>query len=193
MSRVVFALTGLPTSEPVSAADFRSYARLDDNGDAAFIESLIQTARALIEEQTGRSLISQTWTASLETWPEPGADGRIRVRLAPYPDSISSVTVDGVALASTLYTLRGDEAVFDIDLDDIPEGDNVTDGVVITFTTSPAGRPSSTRYIAPLKTAILMLTAHLYENREPMSEAQLFAVPGLALIINQFRVVRELN
>lgn len=186
--RPIFTLTGAPASEPVSVSDFRTFARLDDGGDSTLITSLLLTARHLIELKTGRSLITQTWTCALETWPDPDEAGLIRQRLAPAPLAISSVAVDGVALASTLYTLRGDEAVFDIDLDSIPEGDDVTDGVLITFTTAVAG----TLY-PPLVTAIKILTAHLYEFREPMTVDQLSAVPGLGDIITQCRVVRELN
>lgn len=186
---IVFALTSAPASEPVSAADFRTYARLDDNGDTTLIESLLLTARHLVEQATGRVLVAQSWTASFETWPDPDeTDGRIRVRLAPFPLSISSVTVDGVALASTLYTLRGDTLVFDIDLDDIPEGDDVTDGIIVTFAASP-----QTAAAPPLVTAIKMLAAHLYEHREPLTPAQLSGVPGLAHILSQYRVMRELN
>lgn len=187
MTRVVFALAASATAEPVSASALRSFARLDDNGDGALLDGLIAASREIVEAFTGRSLRADTWTAKLETWPEPDENGRRRVRLSPFPASISSVTVDGVALGAAMYTLLGDEAVFDIDLDSVPELDDVTDGIVIAF----AARNDAAS--ASLQLAVKMIAAHFYENREPVTDAALSAVPGLQMILLQQRVVRELN
>lgn len=186
---IVFALTGAPASEPVSASALRTHAHLRATVPAdAELEAFLLSARHLVERYTGRSLIAQTWTASFETWPTPDDDGRIRIRLSPFPASVASVAVDGVALASTLYTLRGDELVFDIDLASLPEGDDVTDGVVITFTSSPA-----LTACPPLGLAIKQLAAHFCEHREPLTDEQLVGVLGLGHILSTYRVIRELN
>lgn len=186
---ITFTLTGAPASEPVSAEDLRLHAHLDDNGDDADIESKLLTARHLIEQATGRSLIAQTWTAYLRSWPEPEADGLIHIRLAPFPASVASVAVDGVALDSALYQLKGDELiVLAADLESIPEGDDLDDGVLITFTSS-AGAIAA----PPLVTAIKILGAHLYEHREPVTVDQMMGVFGLGHILQTYRVMRELN
>lgn len=185
---LIFALTGAPASEPVSAAQLRAHARLDDNGDSTELDGFLLDARHLIESYTGRTLVAQTWTASLEAWPEAGADGRVRFRLAPHPASISSVVVDGVALAASLYALIGDEIVFAPELDMTPDALDPTSLIVVTFTTSPGLTQAP-----PLGRAIKILAAHLYEYREPVTMDQLAGVPGLAMIITQYRKMRELN
>lgn len=189
---IVFAQSVAPASEPVSVATFRAYAHIDDNDDDATLSGLLLAARHLVEKKSGRVLVAQSWTAKLERWPDPDRnDGRIRIRLNPPPLSITSVAVDGVNIASTLYTLRGDELVVSQDLETFPEGDTITDGVVITFAASPdaSGYPQ-------LLTALQMLAAHWHRSPEATHtfEAGLTATPlAVAALIQSARVMRELN
>lgn len=189
---IVFAQTIAPASEPVSVATFRAYAHLDDNDDDAVLSALLLSARHVVEQMSGRVLVAQSWTAALERWPEPGPhDGRVRIRLAPPPLSIASVAVDGVNLASTVYTLRGDELVLNQDLETFPEGDTVTDGVLIAYAASPAASA-----YPQLLTAIQMLAAHWLRNPEATHtfEAGLSATPlAVAALIQSARIMRELN
>lgn len=190
---IVFTQTSGPASEPVSAATFRAYAHIDSTLDAdAELNALLLSARHVVERATGRILVAQSWQAKLERWPAADPhDGRIRIRLSPAPVSITSVSVDGTALASTFYTLAGDELVVSADLEAFPEGDTITDGVTIVFAASPA----ATAY-PQLLTAIQMIAAHWHRNPEASHtfEAGLSAMPlGVAAIFNSARVMRELN
>lgn len=189
---IVFVQSNAPSTEPVSVATFRAYAHLDDNDDDAVLSALLLSARHVVEQMSGRVLVAQSWTAFLERWPEPGAhDGRVRIRLAPPPLSVTSVAVDGVNLASTVYTLRGDELVLSQDLETFPEGDTVTDGVLITYAASPAASA-----YPQLLTAIQMLAAHWLRNPEATHtfEAGLSATPlAVAALVQSARIMRELN
>lgn len=190
--RIVFSQTAGPTSEPVSASDLRAHAHLDDNDDTAALERLIIGARAYVESQTGRVLAQQTWTAKLERWPDPDPfDGRIRIRLSPAPASITSVTVDGVTLGASVYTLLGDELLIGSELETFPEGDDVADGIVITFAAQGAAAS-----FPQLKLAMLMLAAHWHRNPEATHtfEAGLTPLPfGVGALLASARVMRELN
>jgi hypothetical protein len=55
-----------PASEPVLLADAKQHLRVDQSCDDAYISGLITSARMMIEEWSGRSLITQTlnWTMS---------------------------------------------------------------------------------------------------------------------------------
>lgn len=189
---IVFTQSSAPASEPVSVATFRAYAHLDDNDDDAALSALLLSARHVVEQMSGRVLVAQSWTAFLERWPDPSPhDGRIRIRLAPPPLSITSVVVDGVALASTLYAIRGDEIVVNQTIESYPEGDTIGDGVLTTYAASPAASA-----YPQLLTAIQMLAAHWLRNPEATHtfEAGLSATPlAVAALIQSARVLRELN
>ena len=77
-----------PELEPVTAAEIRKSARVDDDRFDDEIDRLIPAARETAEQETGRRLVAQTWRAELDAWPTDGA--------IPLPQSpvISVTTVD---------------------------------------------------------------------------------------------------
>ena len=82
-----FRLITDATSEPVSLADARAYARIDDTSDDATVTSLIANARRHIERITGLALLTQTWVAVFDRWP-----GAYRSGLAgPWWDGVRDV------------------------------------------------------------------------------------------------------
>ncbi len=58
-----------PASEPLTAAETKSYLRVTDTDDDALIEGLIAAVRQQAEAFTGRALITQTWTLWLDRVP----------------------------------------------------------------------------------------------------------------------------
>lgn len=58
-----------PASEPVPLSDTKTYLRIADSDDDAFITALIIAVRQRFEEWAGRSLITQTWTLWLDGFP----------------------------------------------------------------------------------------------------------------------------
>ena len=69
-----------PAVEPVTLADAKAYLRVDNDDDDAVISALIAGARAHVEAQTRRALITQTWRLVRDAWP---GDGRIAVLPSP--------------------------------------------------------------------------------------------------------------
>lgn len=182
MAPVIYRQTVAPSSEPVTVAQLREHARLDDADDDVNLSALITAARSLIERDTSRGLVAQTWTATLEAWPELSPDGRYRVALSPKPAAISQATVDGAVVAASLYALRGDEAVFDSTVAQ-PTGETVASEIVITFT--------SGEIPAPLTLAIKMLAAHFYDHPDLIGEGG--AMPmSVAALIMPYRQMRAL-
>lgn len=57
------------TTEPVTLAEAQAFLRTDSDADTDLIETLITTARQIVEEATGRALISQTWQRVQSNWP----------------------------------------------------------------------------------------------------------------------------
>ena len=59
-----------PTVEPITVAEVKSHIRLDTEVDDAYISNtLIPSAREMIEAKTGRALITQTWEAVFDNFP----------------------------------------------------------------------------------------------------------------------------
>lgn len=60
-----------PALEPVTLADAKLHLRESDTGQDTLITALITAARKAIEEKCRRSLITQTWMATLDQFPSP--------------------------------------------------------------------------------------------------------------------------
>jgi uncharacterized phiE125 gp8 family phage protein len=67
--RSVYQLTQGPASEPVTVADVLTYLRQDHAEAIPDIESRIARAREYVEEQTGRSIVTQSWKLFRDQWP----------------------------------------------------------------------------------------------------------------------------
>lgn len=61
--------TVAPAAEPISLSDLKSALRVDHTNDDDELTLIIESARAAVERDTGRSLISQTWQLKLDYWP----------------------------------------------------------------------------------------------------------------------------
>lgn len=175
-----FELVTAPASEPVTASDLRAWARLDDNGDDAFLSALITSARCWVEFQTGRALLTQTWRALLPAWPDTGRDGWRRVRLTPKPKTVSSVTVDGAAVSSTLFAVVGDDLL--VDPAAASPGATLTAGVAITFT---AGEATAAAVARPLRDAIMLIAGAQYDDRQAAPPA------AAGALIAPYQVIRS--
>jgi uncharacterized phiE125 gp8 family phage protein len=157
-----FALALAPASEPVTLAEAKAHARIQHNRDDTAISALILAARQWAEQATGRALVSQSWTATLDVWPSAiEGEAFYRVPLSPAPiTAVASVTLDGDAVDSASYALRGDELWVSTDIAGSEE--ELGGGIVIAFTSSTV----AAHVLAAFKLAILMTVAYWYENRE---------------------------
>ena len=61
-----------PAAEPVTTEELRRHARIA--GEEADLAWLITTARERVEAASGRALINQTWTMTIDDWPSGDAD-----------------------------------------------------------------------------------------------------------------------
>lgn len=65
-------VVGQPTVEPVSVAEFKLAARIDDTRFDAEIPGLLAAAREMAEHETGRYFCEQTLRVELPGWPSAG-------------------------------------------------------------------------------------------------------------------------
>jgi uncharacterized phiE125 gp8 family phage protein len=69
-----------PATEPVTLAEAKVAARVDDSRFDSLLPGFISAARAMAEQETGRQFMAQTWRTDLEDW--PAADATIHVHRA---------------------------------------------------------------------------------------------------------------
>lgn len=159
-------ITVQPAREPVSLQDAKDHLNLTHDLDDALVEVLIQSARERVEKHTGRALITQTRQLVLGAFENS--------MLLPYPPLQSVDSIAYVDTAGTAQTLAA--AVFDEDTtgepgrvllayeQSWPEARSQFNAVTITY---KAGYGDNAQDVpAPIRSAMLLIIGHLYENRE---------------------------
>lgn len=164
------ALTTAPTVEPVSLAEFKSHARIDHNHEDGKIVGYLQAARRMVEADTRRALMTQTYTLRLDYMP-----AYITLEVAPV-QSVASITYfDGF---NTLQTL--DSSLYESDLFSEPAlikptfGSTwpvVYDRLNAVSVLLIAGYTSASAVPPEAKQAILMLASHWYEHGEAVADS----------------------
>jgi uncharacterized phiE125 gp8 family phage protein len=186
-------MTSPPAAEPVTVADAKAHMRIDTDAEDVLIGSLLLTSRLHIETALSLALITQSWTMTLDRWP---AARQLDLPLAPLR-SVDEVRVNDA---------RGDptevpEQNYLVDLASRPPRliwnncapplpGPAANGIEIDLTAGFGDTADSVP--APLKHAILMLTAHWYEHRDPQEIGTAGArIPdAVGDLINPFRTIR---
>lgn len=161
-------VSAAPSSEPITAAEQRTWSRITDTAEDTLLGTLITGARTHVEQYLGRSLMPQTLVAKWDCWPCEFVLERPPVRAIT---SIQYIDVNGTTQtvsASNYYA----------DLDSTPPRILAKTGyawptlqagrpnaVIVTYTTGYADAASVPQ---PIKMGISMLVDHWYENRGPV-------------------------
>lgn len=164
-------LVEAPGTLPVTAAEFRRQAWEIYDADASsdvYITELLGRATAHVETITSRKLVSQTWRAYLDEWPE--CSGAIelpfgRVTAISRFNWLGEDAVDHTMTANTDYiaALTGYFPKV-VPVSSWPSvGLFQVDPIRIEFV---AGFGAAAAVPVDLKHAILLLAAHWYKNRE---------------------------
>lgn len=177
-----------PATEPISLAEAKLFLRIDDSSEDALIETLISAAREMAENFTLRAFITQTWTMNLDEIPSgmspdfwegtitghagTAIRGGERAIVIPRPPliGINSLKTYDDSNTPTVFPAAG----YDVDINSAPgrmilrSGSTwPTDlrpgnGVEIEF---EAGYGDATKVPKPIKMAIYMILAKIYECR----------------------------
>jgi uncharacterized phiE125 gp8 family phage protein len=165
-----------PASEPVTLSEAKAHLRVEVSTDDALITALIAAAREHAEAVTARAFLPQTLEARWDEWPTTLALPRAPVASV---SSVKYLDADGVE-----QTLSGQD--YRVDLASIPpritptygtlwpEAQAVTGAVAVRFV---AGYANAGAVPAAIKQAMLLLVAHLYENRAAAVERALTTAP----------------
>lgn len=159
-------VTSDPAAEPVLLAEAKLHLRVENDEENALISILSQAAREMIEQRLGRSLITQTRTIKMDYFPL--CSDTILLPYGPV-QSVTSVKhyIDDVeeTISNTLYTVDTNSDIARLVIDD--SWPSVDDGINMVTIVYVCGYGASSSYVPkPIKQAIYMLIAHLYENRQ---------------------------
>lgn len=179
-----------PAAEPVTLAEARLHLRVPEGYTAEddYIEDiLIPAARQYCENVTSRQFITATWVMKMDEFPQ--------VIWLPRPPAIAVTSItyidtagDSQTVTATKYTLdtyatkaRITEAYGEV----WPSTQTVANAVTVTWTAGYGA--AATSVPAPLKAAILMVMADMYEHRlsqhELPSRMQIMDNPAVARLL----------
>lgn len=188
-------LVTAPAIEPITLAQAKEHLRVDGTEQDDYITLLIAAARQRIESDTRRALIRQKWMASII-----GDFGLCLPVELPRPNLMAAETflleyrnsseVWTAHAGNMRQTSREPALLWATSLPtDIDEAHHSTDAIWRATYWSGYGS-LATDVPGPLRHAVLMLTAHLFERREILiSGATVSEVPKtLDWLIDSFRV-----
>ena len=154
-----------PSTEPVGLAEAKMHCRVDHDAEDALLSLLIQAARGLVEEMTGRALITRTLEWRVDRW--------ATLLYLPYPPAIDVLQIEytdaeGVTrrLPPSAYSLRNSvtPAYIRLDTAQLPTVELARDGAIVVR--YRAGYGGAEDVPMALRQAILLLVGHWYLNRE---------------------------
>lgn len=153
-----------PALEPVTLAEAKSFLRLDQDDENAFVASLNQTSRLQIETALDVALINQEWR-----WTGPYRPGEaIALRRHPLVSVEAAFEIADddteTPLPAELVTVNTDNRPARVTIESASSS-RVSVVFRAGFGVSPETVP------APIRQALLLLVAHWHENREPIAVA----------------------
>ncbi|WP_018996584.1 head-tail connector protein [Hirschia maritima] len=96
-----------PVGEPVALAAGKAFLRIDYEGEDTKVSSLISSARARVEVETGLRLVERTVKLELSCWPANELEARtLELPIGPV-SSIQSVMIDGEDFTSRFVLQKG--------------------------------------------------------------------------------------
>jgi len=165
-----YQITVEPTVEPVTLSEARQQIRFEgESFDDTYINTLIKASRKICERYCNRVFITQTWRQN-----ENQFGNFIDLEVSPVQSVTTVKYYDTAEVQQTLSTSN-----YQVDL--LADTSTIVEGVTAGFpsVSSNTINPIEVIYVCgyglavsvpqDIKQAILLLMAHLYANREPVS------------------------
>jgi len=179
MTKTRDAITVSPEFSPVTISEARLHLDLDDNYYDQQLDTLIKVSTRRLEQDTRRSLVTQTHVLSMDTFP---SNGIIELPTAPV-QSVTSVTYVDTAdatqtFSSSKYSVDSNNTPSRIVLNDgesFPTVRGHYDDVKVTYISGYGSTVASVDPVA--KFAILMLVSHLFNSPSVTAHGSVNIVP----------------
>jgi len=196
-----------PEAEPITLDLAKQHCRVANDNDDAIIQAYISAARRLCENETRRAFFNQTWQRALDhfpLYPFWSGTGRAtdrhdawnysnirkgyRIQL-PRPSLVSVKSITYLDPSRTVQTL--DPSLYYADADSEPGCIVPQPGLCWPYTQQYLPGSVKVQFVAGsygdgvienhcpenVQVAILLMTGHLYENREATTDARLIELP----------------
>lgn len=190
-NRTYYTRTVGPTAEPLSLDEAVRHLQLAVGNDNSYITSLIQVARDVAENATGRALMASTWIAACRAWP---CNSLLPLTVSPvsavtsvkyYADGETALTTLDAANYSLATTVSPAVVIFDEDFD-APDLADRPDAVQVTFT---AGATTTAAIPPSMKHAVRLLLRHYYDHPEAVNDTKGAELPyGIKHLLDSNRV-----
>jgi uncharacterized phiE125 gp8 family phage protein len=179
-----------PAVEPLSLTEAKLYLKVDHTDEDTLITALVKAAREVAEHYTRRSFITTVWDASFDDFPSGSID-----YFQLYGGPVASITsITYYNSAGTLVTLSSSVYLLDTGSDRVslalnqswPATDERLGGVVIRYS---AGYGSTSASVPEtIRTAMLLILGHLYENRQDVVTGTVSRLPlGAEYLLDKYR------
>jgi uncharacterized phiE125 gp8 family phage protein len=153
-----------PATEPLTYSEVKAFLRLNDDSEQTFVTTLITIARQIVEGQTWRPLISQSWALQFDASELNLFISNINKAPIISIDSVTYYDVNNAlqTLSPTLYEtdIYGNPARFR--LKSIPSVYDRMGALIVNFV---CGYTNAAAVPQAIKQAMLLIIGHLYENR----------------------------
>ena len=179
MSFTALALDTAAARNPISVAEVKTHLRITGTDDDLYLTALIGAAVAYVDATgvLGRAMITQSWAQWV-----PQSPGWVRLAIGPVQSltSVQYYDADGTLQTDTLGNfelwLDGDYHVCKPKTGfSWPSAQSRGDAIKIVYVTGFGD--DDTDVPAGLRHALLMLVAHWYESREPVTDGQQYDTP----------------
>ncbi|MBN4046377.1 phage head-tail connector protein [bacterium AH-315-P15] len=192
MKSMATTLLTAPGLEPIVLTEAKAHLRIDHSAEDSTISEMIAAARQALEDASGLALITQSWQVALDAWPGPVVE--LPKRPAQSITEVRVTGLDGTAttLATSAYELKSAGGV--AHLVKTPSAlwiapGRLMGGIEIDYV---AGYGSAASDVPrALRQALLMVIAHVYENRELLSREVGTPLPaGVDALLAPYRRVK---
>ncbi len=167
---IAYSIATAPTAYPVTLQQAKTHLRIDDDqiADDALVIGLIAAATEYAETFTRRAIMTQTWDAFMDYFPQGDS-----FRLAYPPlQSVASITYtdtngDSQTFASSKYIVDNKSKPARIALayqQDWPVTREIANVITVRFVAGYGNDPADVP--EGIRLAIMLMIGHWYENRE---------------------------
>lgn len=182
-----FSRTTAPTDTPISLADAKDNSLIEHTADDALVTRKIGEAVDYAENYTGRQLMPQVWTRYYDAWPTC-----IELPFRP----VQSIVIRYTDEAGDEQTLATDQ--YQVDEQSYPalvrpapgaSWPTLSDAYNVVLVEATCGYADADAVPAGIKSALYLLTGHLYENREGSAMVKIEELPlGVNSFLTQYRI-----
>lgn len=179
-----FSRTTAPNDLPITVEEAKAHCAIEHTDDDAIIGIYIAQAVDYAENYTGRQLMDQVWTAYYDSWHTVFAlpFRPLKSVVIKYTDPAG----DEQILSADQYMVDDQEYPALVSAETWPETKATYNAIRVEAT---CGYVDASDVPAGIKSAMYLLTGHLYENREGSAAVKISELPlGVDSFLRQYKV-----